>query len=182
MKKKNIKTEDIATENELEKGTYKVSFFDRIPYWVKAVLLKYWMFGAIYFFLNFVIDMYSLTYEIVVHTAAYAITSDLIVSHILELWDTNAQESRSFYVFHSKKFYSVFINVVIGFIWALFTDATCVIFIHYMDVLTDSKSMYLFREPLSFALVGLFYEFVLIGIKLLIVKLFHIFRKNKEVI
>ena len=47
-KKQNV--ENVESEKDIT--PYKVSFFDRIPYWVKAIIIKYWMFGATYFFIN----------------------------------------------------------------------------------------------------------------------------------
>ena len=52
MSKKNKKTEEeIKLEKEI-KEYQKPSFFSKIPYGVKAELIKYWFYGALFFFIG----------------------------------------------------------------------------------------------------------------------------------
>ena len=176
-KKQNV--ENVESEKDIT--PYKVSFFDRIPYWIKAIIIKYWMFGATYFFINMGLgnligNNMSAEYFILIDGAFAGILLE-ITNHIYHLLDSDKEESRHYVIFYSKRFYSVFVNVLYGLVWA-----ACTLIITYFlrSWINDPTTMW-FAEPFSFALVGLAVDSVFVFLKDIIV---YSYRKvtHKEVI
>ncbi len=158
---KKDKEAGLIKDGEEPKDVYKISWFDRIPYWIKAVFLQYWMFGAIYFFIGFGSGSFlsNSTIAWLVYALAYAIVWDYIVYHILHLFDSSAEESKFYTLYHSRKWYSIVINLALGLVWSLLQLLTCAGLVDLFN------SRYLFREPFSQALIGLMYQFMFVGIK-----------------
>jgi hypothetical protein len=80
-----------AKEEEIQEPI-KVSWFDKIPYWVKAVFVKYWFFGAIYFFFvmgitSFVGNAYEVVWRTVTVCLAIGFMNDLLINHILSFME-----------------------------------------------------------------------------------------------
>ncbi len=178
--KKDIKENQIVeSDNQIKENVYKVSWFTRIPYFFKPILLKYWCFGMCYFFIEMGLGNISgLTswYLTIIDGVFMGIVNDLVVYKILDLWDTEKHESRPYIFFRSTRFYSLFINVFYGLAWAIITKLLCSTF-SLLIATYIVKGTWWFREPFSFALVGLAVDAVLIGIKNLCFlgykKLFH---------
>lgn len=175
------KEKDPEQPNTVEQP-YKVSWFDRIPYWVKAVFIKYWFFGAIYFFFVMGITMFAESsylpiYQMLVVGAAISFIVDFFVNPILEAIETPAHEGHYWWMFRSKKFYGLLINLVYGFALGFATSFLCA----YLVTITPENSFGAFREPLTFAAVTLILDLAAIWLKNLLVYIFTLGnRSGKE--
>lgn len=151
---------------------YKVSWFDKIPYWIKACVFKYWSYGMVYFFFVMGLGTIWVDYgdaiyiQMIVLGAAMGILNDLIFYNVLQVIETSDRESRWWLLFKNKKVYSLFINLAYGLAWGFATSLLSAFFASLIDgVLPNS---WFFREPLTFALVGSLIDAFVIGFKDLI--------------
>lgn len=145
-------------------------FISRLPYWLKAIFIKYWFFGAVCFF-TFVgiLNLQGENAAILSGTIS-GVAFDLMAYSILQLMDSDKNESKYYVLYKSKKFYSVIINIlyhiVLYFGLLLFT-----VWILPKIETTDDVGFFL-REPLSQALVLIIFDTLVMAIKNLLVKLF----------
>ncbi len=185
-KNKSSKTNKDFNDPTSEEFKPKVNWFDRIPYAVKALVLKYWFFGMIYFFFVMGIPNLDMTSETVIVGVALGILNDLVIYKILELFDSYKNESQYYKFFRSKKVYSIFINTVYGFIVGGLSMIFSFVFRYWIQNGTSLEVFdtikWLFAEPFTFALLALFVDAIFIGIKDLCVYLYrkHISKKEEN--
>lgn len=157
-------------KSEERPADYKVkparSFFDRIPFAVKALFIKYWFFAAIYFFIAFGLgefigsDGYLLA---LILGIAVGFVNDFIVYNILNTLESDRREAHYYEYFKSKKLYSLLINLPIAIVWSYATAYICSainsLFLGSMTV------NWICAEPFTYGLVALIVDGVLIFIK-----------------
>ena len=102
MKKKT--KEEIAQAEEIN-NYQKSSFLSKIPYWAKAVLIKYWFFGVICFFvlmgLGLVIS--NPLDRIVVCGLLGGMITDVVTDNILIMIESSDRESQWFMIYKKPK-------------------------------------------------------------------------------
>lgn len=157
-----MKEEFKKAEGESIPNAYKVTWFDRIPFWVRASLIKYWFFGMAYFF--FVMGMTFLMgisdpgtllfFQILILGVAMGFLNDFIIDNILEVMETNRHEAHYWWIFKSKKWWSVLINLPYGLLWSALSVLVCGLLGNAVDATGVSGLDWTFREPFSFALVA----------------------------
>jgi hypothetical protein len=151
---------------------YKVSWFDKIPYWIKACVFKYWSYGMVYFFFVMGLGTIWMDYadaiyiQMIVLGVAMGILNDLIFYNVLQVIETSNRESRWWLLIKNKKVYSLFINIAYGLAWGFATSLLSAYFASLIDAVLPNS--WFFREPLTFALVGSLIDAVVIGLKDLI--------------
>ncbi len=155
-----------AKEEEIQEPI-KVSWFDKIPYWVKAVFVKYWFFGAIYFFFvmgitSFVGNAYEVVWRTVTVCLAIGFMNDLLINHILSFMEWKKGEASYWWMFKNKKFYSLLINLAYGGVLGLAAQTVCALIANQIN---DQNWLWVCREPLTFALVALAIDLALIWLK-----------------
>ncbi len=164
-------------ETKQEDNIYKVSFLGRIPYVIKALFIKYWFFGAAYFFINmglgtYMSDSWALT---IINGLFLGICYDFLIFPIFKIMDTYKEESRNHVLFRNRKFYSVIINIAYGVVLAVVTYTICSCFT--LLIAKVRVGTWWFREPFSYALVNLIVDSAFLSIKYglvcLIKKLFN---------
>lgn len=161
----------LQDEEELvkEMKKYDKGFLNKVPYSVKAILIKYWFYGAVCFFsLMGFVGIYGETAALVGGLIAGALF-DIACYNILEMMDHDNNKAKYYMMFKSKKIYSVFINVVYQVV--VFFIAYVVISAIVSTYKEGSNSMFL-GEPLSIALVLTAIDAIFLLIKNLLVKLF----------
>ena len=91
---------------------YDKGFLNKIPYSIKAILLKYWFYGAVCFFsLMGFIGISGENAALVAGLIAGALF-DVACYNLLEMMDSDNNKAKYYMMYKSKKIYSVFINVV----------------------------------------------------------------------
>ena len=162
---------------EIEKYQ-KNGFLSKIPYWVKAILMKYWFFGAIIFFMMMGIPGLASSLKYVVAGIAGGAIIDVACNNILLLIETNKHEARHFMICPKSKHgvLSLFINVVYGLALFTATAYTCDAIIK----LYKDGTFWLFQEPLTIALILSIYDGVVLGIKFGIVSLVKYLKAKKN--
>jgi hypothetical protein len=175
-KKPEKETPEVSAEKtpDVIANPYKISWFDKIPFWVKAVLIKYWAIGAIYFFFVMGITTWmNVTYnpliQMLVVGIAMGFMNDFITDNILDAIETSKKEAHYWWIFKNAKIYSLFINLAFALAWSYATGFLCA----YLVTITPANSFGVWQEPLTFAVIGLAIELAAIGLKDLIVYLWQ---------
>ncbi len=172
MKKKT--PEEIKEEKVID-AYQRRGFLEKVPYWVKAVLIKYWFFGVICFFvlmgLGLVIT--NALDKIVVCGLLGGMITDVVTDNILMMIESSDHESQWFMIYKkSKSVWSLIINLVY----------TLVLFFGCSELMTliistySDKSFWFLQEPCSQALVLIIVDMAFIGIKDLI--LYELIKHN----
>lgn len=164
-------------------NAYQVSWFDKIPYWIKAIIIKWWFFGMIYFFFVMGLagligeDSYVWYIQVVVICFAIGVCTDIFTNNILEVVETRPNQSKWWLMIHGHKFIGFLVNVAYGIVIGLAASFICAWFTSLIDAPNIEAGIadrtYWFREPCSFALVALAVDMLCIGIKDLIVYLIN---------
>ena len=148
---------------------YDKGFLNKIPYSIKAILLKYWFYGAVCFFsLMGFIGISGENAALVAGLIAGALF-DVACYNLLEMMDSDNNKAKYYMMYKSKKIYSVFINVVyqvVVFLIAMVIISTIV------SSYKDPVNNWFLQEPLSIALVLTAIDAIFLLIKNLLVKFF----------
>ena len=167
MSSQDVKRKDIrdCVDEEIsidDMHAYKQQgFFTRLPYWLKAIFIKYWFFGSICFFVLMGSSLIGEDAALFAGALSGAIF-DLVVYNILVMMDSDLNESRHYIIFKSKKIYSLFINIAYNmalFILAMLFCSTIV------KTYKDPVNNWFLQEPFSQALVLFVFDAVFVTIK-----------------
>ena len=133
------KNKDLTNEEikQLEQGPTKDihpynkgGIFARIPFMVKALLMKWWAYGAGIFFIFWgttnlltggerVPNLGEVFILLVLLALFNGIVSDCIIFHFIDLIDDDTNKTRKVVFFHNKKLYSLFINILYSMVVTL---------------------------------------------------------------
>ena len=161
----------LQDEEELvqEMKQYNKGFLNKVPYSIKAILIKYWFYGAVCFFsLMGFIGNIGENAALISGLIAGAIF-DVACYNILEMIDSDNSKAKYYMMYKSKKIYSVLINVVyqvVVFLIAMTIISTVV------ATYEDPVNNWFLQEPLSIALVLTAIDAIFLLIKNVLVKLF----------
>ena len=168
----NYKDDELLQDEEeltQEIKKYDKGFLSKVPYSIKAILIKYWFYGAVCFFsLMGFIGISGENAALVGGLIAGALF-DIACYNILEMMDHDNNKARYYMIYKSKKIYSIFINVVYQV--AVFLIAM-VIISSIVSTYKDPVNNWFLQEPLSIALVLTAIDAIFLLIKNLLVKLF----------
>lgn len=163
MSKKNKKTEEeIKLEKEI-KEYQKPSFFSKIPYGVKAELIKYWFYGALFFFIGMGMSVQGELLALLGGLIG-GLVFDFMYGNILLLMENEKGQHDDYIIYKSKKLYSLIFNILFELAVFFATAYICIGIVR----LYGKNDIWLFQEPLSQALVALLVDGILLLIKYLI--------------
>ncbi len=201
MKKNNPSTEKEALKDDegskvvinpdvepVDKKTlkkYRVHWYQKIPYPVRALFIKYWFFGLNYFLFdvglgsleffqnsNLEFFTYATLIMMLVSGTALGAFNEVFVYNILDAIEDYPGEKNDYVFFKSKKLYSLFINVLygilIGFLSRLVSG-------NLTKLIDPSLNSFWFREPFTCALVMFVLDASFVFVKNLLVLLYHRF-------
>lgn len=166
-----MKEQKEEQENKVDKP--KVSFLKKIPFSIKAILIKYWFYGMYYYFIimgigyffqgseDTAINSQETLYLVIIFCLFAGICNDLLLNTILDVIENVPGESKKYILFKRKKsVLSTLINLVYGFVWGLI----CFYIASLFASLNESVS-WIGREPFTFALIALIIDFAFVLIK-----------------
>ena len=199
-KKENLTEEEIA---ELKKGPTdkmnpykKTGILSRIPFSIKSLFLKWWAYGVGVFFIffgttNLILgdtELNPTTHQgqILILGILLAlfngIVSDVVVYHFIDLMDDETKKAKYYVMFHSKKLYSLFINLA----YQLFITYICIVIFEnaaaIWDVVLDFDTKLGFQlavEPITTGLLLLGIDMAFISLKNLIVMIIKKIKNRK---
>ena len=172
---------DVESDQPVDVDKVKVPFIYRIPMWVKALFIKYWFCGVIFFFVN--MGLANIIYGeksvpfsqgayilMLLDGLIYGLAYFLIQGFVIELCERVDGEGRPWLIYYSRKWWTIWIDVVYGLVWAVCTDLIAWNITAAIGTTSAQASFYwVFAEPLSYGVLGLAVEMFFIGLKNLIV-------------
>ncbi len=176
MNDSNSEKEDDGIVDKKTLKQYKVHWYNKIPYPVKSLFIKYWFFGLIYFlFMNGLgsleifrseTNFSSMTFVLIIITGlAIGVFNDLLVYNILDVIEDFPGQKDDYVIFKSRKIYSLFINIVygvaVGFLGIFISGK-------FSELIDPTYSTFWFREPFTAAFVLFVVDGIFIFIKDLI--------------
>jgi len=168
-------------QNNNEINNYqKRGFIKNLPFGVKATFIKYWFYGAIYFFCFMGLGIFLKNETLIIVTGLIGgVLFDIALYNIYLLFADSREEASKWWVYKSKKIYSMLINIAV---------VMAVFFAFYFIVVPIKKAMpknssfwWVFQEPITAAILLTTLDTGICWAKNLIIKLFkYIFRKSDE--
>jgi hypothetical protein len=146
----------------------KKGFIARLPVWFKALFIKFWFAGAVFYFIGWGLSAGSQDQLdlVVVLGLVHGLATDLFVNRILVFIETD-DENRRYMIYYSKRFLSVPINILFGLICAFLVAYTYSIvnFFAMRGGLVAEGYIFLGTEPILYGLLYILFEFMFIGMK-----------------
>lgn len=168
-------TEEPSRQNKnIEKppiNPYKIDKLSRIPTWIKAVFVKYWVAGAICFFFFWGLGYYVRSMEnlIIIASLATGLIADFLVTPAFLYFESDKKEYHKYLIapIPGRKSRSLLINIPVAFIevYGVVAIYSIINKIYITSNGLDEGYVYLGVEPL---LYGVF--FVAIDLLLLVFK------------
>jgi hypothetical protein len=164
-------------------NAYKIGWYDRLPFWLKATTIKYWICGAIYFFDDFGLGSYifpddgtittyqSIAILVIVDAVVYGLVNHFLVRFLLDMSENQDGDAASWSMWHSKSIWALWFNILYGFVWSLCSHLVAYYFAYLIP--DTSWASWMFKEPVTFALVGFAVEMAFVGLKTLAVFLYR---------
>ena len=146
----------------------------KLPLWFKAVFIKFWFAGAVFFFVGWGLfinttDQLDLT---LVLGLALGMVTGLMINKILLGMERGKGECHSFIMFPQKKYWSFLLNIMYGIVLCVFVVYTY----HIINVVAinvwhlPDTSVVLGAEPIMFGVFCLAYDMLFLQIKKLLRK------------
>lgn len=169
-------------DGNLKKMFRENRWYHHIPYWVKALFIKYWFFGLNYFLfqigLGYLIkDMtaYNSMVLMLIQGVAQGIINDIFIYNILETVEDFPGESFWWVIFKKHKLYSLFINVAYGMVWGYLSWRSNGLLAS--NIIKAWPQSWFFQEPFSWAVIAFIIDGAFILIKDAI---YHLVTKGKK--
>ena len=146
----------------------------KLPSWFKAVFIKFWFAGAVFFFVGWGLfistaDQLDLTLAL---GLALGTVTDLMVNRIFFSMERGKGEYQPFIMFPQKKYWGFLLNNSYGIVLCVFVVYTY----HIINVVAinvwhlPETSVVLGAEPILFGVFCLVYDMLFLQIKKLLVK------------
>lgn len=181
-------TEPIVNKKVLKK--YRLHWYQKVPYPIRALFIKYWFFGLVYFLFEMglgSIPYFSQSTEIYavptllltfITGLACGVFNDFFVYNILEVIEDDPGERNPYIMYKSRKIYSMLINIVYGVVVVFVSIYLCGLIVIAMNPNTEGDTYYYFREPLTCGLMMFAIDYAFIFIKNLIVYIYKKYIKH----
>ncbi len=156
--------------NNFEKlpNPYRIDRLAMIPVPVKAILIKFWFAGAVYFFIGMgiaslnTVDQYSL---VLILGIVLGMVTDLLVNNIFRFMETDRADFKPYMVFGQKKFYTFFTNILYNIILSVLIAYTynSVNLLAVRLSWVEEGGVWLTAEPLLYGVFYLVFDFIVLG-------------------
>ncbi|MCL2702576.1 MAG: hypothetical protein FWE91_03090 [Defluviitaleaceae bacterium] len=151
-------------------------FLSRLPMWLKALFIKAWFAGAVFYFIGwgFFFQSRDNLDLILVLGLVHGLVTDIVVNKILIFIETEAQPSKKYVLCYSRRFLSILINLLFGIICAFLVAYTYNIANVLAIEINNRPSGYMTfgAEPIMYGLLYLAYETVFVVMKNTLVKIY----------
>lgn len=179
MMKNKRKMSEEEKKIEQEADTYqKNGFLSKVPFCIKAIILKYWFFGAICFFVFIGTGMFvgSNFDLLLIGGLVSGAIFDIACHNVLNIIDKDDQAKYYMFFRKEKCWYSIFINVAYHIILFLAFGYT----ISAFKAITGTEENWFLREPFSQALLLSIYDALFMLIKNFVVDFIKRAMSKKE--
>ena len=133
---------------------YKYSWYDKIPYRIKAYIIKFWFAGAVYYFAGWgiYVEKFDELDKVVLIGLILGFVFEILVSNILRFMETDKDKADEYLLLRKKNFFNVFISVIYNLI--------VVFIIAHTYTLLNMLFNVIGVEPFGFGLLYLLYDFI----------------------
>ena len=173
---------DVTDENYVP----KVHWFSKIPYPVKAIVLKFWFFGMEFYFFQmglgyFFQDPNAAVILMLIFGFAMGVFNEIFVYPLLDVVENKPGQSKPYVLIKSKKLYSLFANVLFGLLIGCGASLINALIRTHLIAEADLGS-YGFAEPVLVACYALVLDAFLVLLKDLAITVYHrvIKKEGKE--
>lgn len=154
---------------------YKIDKLAKIPSWIKACFIKFWVAGAIcYFFLfSFVLSSFAQLDKLVFTGVMLGVIFDMVVNPAMLYFESDKKEFHPYILlpFSAKKIWTLLINIPIGIL------TVWIINLGY-SVIIPNNNLIKGVEPISFGLMYLAIDMFFVSIKNLLILVNKKMREN----
>jgi len=161
---------------------YRIDRFAGIPAPVKAVFIKFWFAGPVFFFI--VMGMESLVSIdqldlVLVLGAGLGLITDLLVNNIFRYMQTDTNDMDVYMVFPKKNMTGFVCNILYGILMSMAISYTynAINLLAIANGTVSSDEVFLPTEPLLYGVFFVLYDFSVLGIKYIVRR---IFKKPQE--
>lgn len=157
--------------------------FNKIPFWVKALFMKFWFNGAVCFFIFWGLGIYvtDMLDMIVVMSVVLGMVTDILVNNAFRFLADYEGQNNKWMMFPQKKYWTFFANIfyafiiLVGVIW----------FYNIINVVANNikgteSGLYVAVEPLLFGLSYMFIDMVFITMKNTMIKIVSDAKRKSE--
>ena len=140
---------------------------DSIPAPIKAMFIKFWFNGAVYFFIIWTDLIGSLPFleEMLVLAIVLGMVNDILVNNTFHFFSVTPGENDKWMMFPQRKFWTFFANII-------YSAIVLVTILGLLGVINLVVPIHI-QEPIMFGLSYLAVDMLYIGMKNLVIKIFH---------
>lgn len=163
----------VAKVDEKEVAQYKSGKLQKIPTFIKAILIKWWFAGAACFF--FLWGLGSIVQDqivlLIILAMGIGMITDLLTNNFLRFLESSDREYDKWMIFPWRKWWTIFLNVVWSFILLFLVVKTYDLINMWIIAAQnlDPTSVPLGVEPLLFGVFYTVYDLAFVWLKNLVV-------------
>lgn len=177
--------QEIINYDDYKQDPYAIDKASKIPDIIKALFIKFWFAGAVYYFVGWGITLVNIDQidTVVILGLIMGLVTDLMVNHIFRLIEKDNENLHKYMFFGRKKWYSVFINIAYSIVLCAIIAYTY----HFINVTIVLKqglpegTIVLGAEPLLYGLFYIVYDIIILLVRNLIVNAIRKRNDNGEV-
>ena len=163
-------------KNEQQFDPYRIDRLAMIPAPVKAVVIKFWFAGAVYYFIGLGIAALNTPSQldlVVVLGIVLGMVTDLMVNSIFRFMRTDKNDYAPYMVFGAKKFRNFFLNILYNIVLSFLIAYTY----NFINIFAqnlgwvEEGAVLITAEPLLYGVFYLMYDFAVLGIIALVRKI-----------
>lgn len=163
---------------------YRSSFLDRIPFWVKAVFMKFWFNGAVCYFILWGLGLFiaSLENMILILAIVLGMVTDVLVNNAFRFFASVPGANDKWMMLPKKKLVNFFLNILYSFVVLI---AVVWLYNSVNAVINAAKGteglVYIGVEPVLFGLFYVAIDLAFIGMKNLMLSIVNDAKKKNGV-
>ena len=145
---------------------YRSSFLDKIPDTVKALFIKFWVNGAVCFFILWGLTFGDFLDEIIVVSVVMGMVTDILTNNALRFIETIPGCNSKWMMFPQKKYWTFVANIIYaGIIYYCVVNLYQTINIAIASITGNYEVIYLGVEPLLFGIFYMSFDLLFISMK-----------------
>lgn len=182
----NLTTEETNRKSNIDKmDPYAIDVGSKFADWLKALFIKFWFAGAVFYFVGWGLNIvtYNQLDVVFVLGLVMGLVTDYMANAIMRNMQKGEKNMNAFMMFPGKKWYNILLNIP----YAMLLTALVAYTYSFINIwVANAKGLAegtvaLGAEPLLYGLFYLSYDMLFLGIKYLIKKLINKGRaKNKD--
>jgi len=163
--------------NGVEYDPYSIDKLNRIPMWLKVVLIKFWAAGATYYFVGWGLGGYlsSPLDQMLVIGGILGLVIEYVINKFITYLENDHEPTKQYKIVQTSNVKSLFINLGLGILFTIFISYSYEGINRFLIMIQSlpSDQVPLPAGPIGFGLLFLLIEFIFLTIV-------QFFRKEKK--